>query len=177
MGTHWLDKLRRIGTDRAVSATDKIGIRAWTDPNIESKPGWRDSLGQTPVDVLVSYLERRSAWDRACGRSFAGPGDAGWDKLRDQLEAIHADLSTPRPLSSRDTSSSSPTKRDPRHTKLVNVQWVSPSKVILTTTEDDPMGELEPDLYEISVVLMSGEWRLKNRSAVFDDGVRIPGLL
>ena len=127
--------------------------------------------------MLLSYLERRAAWDRASATSSAGPGDAKWDELRQQLIAIHADLCTPGQLSNRDTSASLPSPRDPSRTSLLDVRWVTDTKVVMITAEDDPLGILDPQTYEVVALLVDTQWRLDERTATYENGTRITGLL
>ena len=91
--------------------------------------------------------------------------------------AIHGDLSTPKPLSARDTSGGVPPTRDPARTRVTAVVWIASDTVRITTEEDDPLGIIGPEVYQVTAKLLEGDWRLDDRVLVKDDGKHLRGLL
>jgi hypothetical protein len=150
----------------------------WTDTELERRAGWHDKSGRSPVDLLSTYLRARHAWELRWRKTAlrAGPVDPGWLRATEQLAAIHAELSTPRDPASRDSSLGDPASRDPNKTRIVTVRWPSTERIVIKTEEDDPLGLVSPDVYEVVVVMTDAGWRLDDRTYLAR-GRRISGVL
>lgn len=156
-------------------------IDQWSDSDVEGNAAWRDDRGRSPIDVLLAYLTARHAWERdsvGIVQRMRGPDDKAWAAAKDRLAAIHADLTVPRDLDELDTSVGRPAARDPKRTSVSEVRWLSPSEVAISTLEDDPVDrDMPPQKFEVVVTRWMGEWRLADRTAVYDGGPRISALL
>ena len=152
-------------------APQGVPLRDWQDATLEDHPGWRDSRGESPVDVLRRYQEGRHAWEKEARRA----GERRWPEMKERLAALYEQVATARPIEARDTQFSVPASRDPRRARIVSVAEPRAGRVTIVVEEDNPTGLLT-DSYEVTAVLVNGVWRLKDRVAVFEHE-RIAGLL
>lgn len=188
------DKAGRIvGVERVIEGRGADGPRAgavvrdggvlvddWKDGDLEIQVGWRDQRGMSPTDVFRAYLAERHSWERDAARAamrVRGPDDPGWAATEAELAQIHSKYSTPRDLHDRDTSTGSSPGRDPALTRMIDVRSPSPDRVILVTAEEDPLGLLPPQRFDVIAIRTDGHWRLDDRILVSSGGRRIRGLL
>lgn len=148
-------------------------IDQWTDPSLASTPGWIDCAGRSPVTLYLEYLQRRREWEARAWR-LAGSQDPRFARALDELQALHEELSTTAPLSSRDQSVSKPPPRDHRKVRIVAVDRAEDSTVI--TTAEEEFQDLPPITYKVSVHRADDRWRLGDRLADHGHGRRLNAL-
>lgn len=148
-------------------------IDRWTDPSLASSPGWVDSAGRSPVTLYLEYLQRRRDWEVRAWE-LAGSQDPRFARALEELQALHEELSSTAPLSSRDQSVSKPPPRDRHKVRVVAVEWAEDSIVI--TTAEDEFEDLPAITYRVRVRKVDDRWRLMARTADHGRGRRLDAL-
>lgn len=159
----------------------------------EEPPGWRDTDGLSPIDVLYGYLRERFAvdeWATAESRRTSTYGRGGemtagdkeiydqiWTRLREVGDRFLTDSARKRSW----PSFGQPSEHDPDRNTVVAVVRPRRGRVKVTVQYRPPGGypeaRLPSETYRYDFAMAAGAWRLDNRLSLRPGERPIGGLV